>query len=80
MKLLGGILRGSKKIWFFMSQHRNNSVRGEMIDKKWFTSTGCEGCTQACQREWPQELTGIQFYNQRKSGEGEKVTFFLILE
>ena len=28
----------------------------------------------------PQELSGLQFYNQRKSGEGEKTTFFLILE
>ena len=26
------------------------------------------------------ELSGLQFYNQRKRGEGEKTTFFLILE
>ena len=28
----------------------------------------------------PCELGELQFYNQRKSGEGEKITFFLILE
>ena len=28
----------------------------------------------------PQELSVLQFYNQRKSGEGEKTTFFLILQ
>ena len=28
----------------------------------------------------PQELSGLQFYNERESGEGEKITFFLILE
>ena len=28
----------------------------------------------------PQELSGLQFYNQRKSAEGKKTTFFLILE
>ena len=27
----------------------------------------------------PQELSGLHFYNQKKSGEGEKTTFFLIL-
>ena len=34
------ISEGSEELWFFMSQHRKNSVRGRVIDKKWFIRIG----------------------------------------
>ena len=68
--------------WHFrcsVSMCRNNSVKGKVIDKKWFIRIGClwglhtggQGGTMS----W--ELTGLQFYNQRKSGQGEKKFFVL---
>ena len=33
-KPLGGISGGSKELRFFMSQHRKNSARGKVVDKK----------------------------------------------
>ena len=82
MKLLGGVSGGSEELQFFMSQRRKNSARGKVIDKKWFIRIGHLWGLQAGGREGatPQELSGLQFYNQRKSGEGEKTTFFFILE
>ena len=64
---------------FFMSQHRKNSVRGKMIDKKWLIRIGClwglqvGGWERGC-CAW--ELSGLQLYDQRKNGEGEKIIFF----
>ena len=73
---------GSRVLWFFMSQHRKNSARGKVIAKKWFIRIRCLWRLQAGGGEgaplW--ELSGLQFYNQRKSGEGEKTPFFFILE
>ena len=57
---------------FFMSQHRNNSARGKVVDKKWFirmlvrlTCGQMRGCSML-RTYW------LQLYNQRKSGEGER--------
>ena len=70
LKLLGGISGGSKDFWFFMSQHRKNSTRGKVIDKKWFIGVGCLWGLQvgrwAGVTLW--ELSGLQFYNQWKVG------------
>ena len=66
----------------FMSQHRKSSVRGKMMDKKWFIRIGCLWGLQVGERggAMPWELSGLQLYDQRKSGEREETTFFLILE
>ena len=34
------LMGGSEELRFFMSQHRKNSVRGKVIDKKWFITIG----------------------------------------
>ena len=44
-----------------------------------FIRIGCEFYKQVGKRMPPQELVGY-IYHQRKSGEGEKTMFFLILE
>ena len=51
-----------------------NSVRGKVIDK-WFIRIGCLWGLQVDGGEMPcREFTGLQFYNQRKSGEREKTS------
>ena len=73
------VFQGLWGSWFFMSQHRKNSVRGKMIEKKWFISRGClwglqvGGWGRGC-CAW--ELSGLQIYDQRKNGEGEKDHLF----
>ena len=81
VKLLGDVSGVSEEPWSFMSQHRKNSARGKVIAKKWFIRIWCLWSLQAGGGEgaslW--ELSGLQFYNQRKSGEGGKTSFFFIL-
>ena len=69
---LGGVLVLSDK----------SSMRGKVIDKKWLTRIRCLWGLQMGRQvgTTPWELSGLQFYNQRKSGEGGKTTFFLIFE
>ena len=59
VKLLRGVSGGSKKLWFFVSQHRKNSVWDKVIDKKRFIRTGLQAGRQECASPW--ELSGIQF-------------------
>ena len=58
---------------------RWHSARGKVIAKKWFIRLGHLWCLQVGRREdaVPWELSGLQFYYQRKSGEGEKTLSFL---
>ena len=67
MKLSSVLLGGSEELWSFMSQCRNNSARGKVIDKNWFIRIGCLWDLQAGRQEVaaPQELTGLQLYNQK---------------
>ena len=74
-------VQGPQELWSFISQCRKNSARGKVIDKRWLIRIGP---LRGLQAGWwedvtPQELTGLQFYNQRKSGEWEK-SFFVFLE
>ena len=52
----------------FISQHRKNSVRGKVIDKKWFTSIGCLWGLQVGGQEGaaPKNLVGCSFIIKRK--------------
>ena len=67
-------VQGPQELWSFMSQCRKNSARGKVIDKRWFIRIEPLRGLQAGRWEdvTPQELTGLQFYNQSKSGEREK--------
>ena len=60
-----------------MCQHGESSVRGKVIDKKWFIRT--EHLWGLHTGRWegavPWELSGLPFYNHRNSREGEKTTF-----
>ena len=81
MKLLGGVSESSKEpgpLWFSTEK---NSARAHLRDK-WFIRISHLWGLEAGGRGGvaPQELTKIQFYNQRKSGDGEITTFFLILD
>ena len=74
MKPLGGVLGASEELWFLKSQRRKNSVRGKVIDKKWFIRMGRLWGLPAGRWEGaiPRELSGLQFYNQRKVGRGKR--------
>ena len=65
-----------------MSLHRKSSARGKVVDKKWFIRIRRLWGWQADKQEgaMPWELSGPQFYKQRKSGEEENTFFFLILQ
>ena len=60
---------------------RKNSVRDKVINEKWFIRIGRLWSLQVDGWEdaTPPKITGLQFYNQRKSVEAEK-TFFVFLE
>ena len=64
----------SKELQSFMSQHRKNSTRGKVIDKKWFIRDRRWWDLQAGGREGatPWEVSGLQLYHQRKCGVGKK--------
>ena len=83
LKLFGGILGGSKELQdhspLCLSTEKN-SARGKVIDKKQFIRIGQLWALQVGRQEVPPwELSGLQFYNQRKSEEREKTTFFSFL-
>ena len=81
VSLLDGV-SGASELWCFMSQHRKNSARSKVLEKKWLIRIGhlwglqVDGWGDAT--SW--KLSEVQFYNQWKSGKGEKIFFFLILE
>ena len=81
-KLLGVILGVSKELWYHSPLCLNtekNLARGKVRDK-WFFRIGHERFTSGQVRKTAsQNLLGLQFYNQSKSGEGEK-NFFDLLE
>ena len=72
--------RCSGELQFFTSMCRKNPVRGRVIDKKRFIRIRCSWDLKVGRWEGaiPQGLSGLQFYNQRKRGEGVKITLFLI--
>ena len=67
-------VQGPQELWSFMSQCRKNSARDKVIDKRWFIRIEPLRGLQAGRWEdvTPQELTGLQFYNQSKSGRGRR--------
>ena len=59
----------------FMSQHIKDSAKGTGIEKKWFIRRRhLWGLQVGGWEDAAQALSGLQFYNQRKSVEGEKTT------
>ena len=83
LKLFGGILGGSKELQYHSPlclSTEKNSARGKVIDKKQFIRIGHLWVLKVGRQEVPPwELSGLQFYNQRKSEEKEKTTFFSFL-
>ena len=74
--VLKRVSQGSEELQYHSSlclSAEKNSARGKMIDKKWFIRTGLLWGLQSGQvrNATPWELSWLQFYNQRKSGEGE---------
>ena len=63
----------STELQSFIPQHRKNSVRGKVIDKKWFSSIGCLWGLQVGGQEGaaPKNLVGCSFIIKRTVGEGE---------
>ena len=75
-KLLSVILGGSKELWYHSPLCLNtekNLARGK-VREKWFIRIGHLWALQAGRQEdaAPWELTGLQVYNQKKSGVGEE--------
>ena len=63
-------------LYSFMSQHRKNSVKGKVIDKKWFIRIGCLWGLQAGRREMPhpRNLLGYSFIIKGKVGRGRRTS------
>ena len=53
-----------------------NSVRGKVIAKRWFIRITCLWGLQAGRQggAMPQDLTGLEFYNQRKNERGRRTS------
>ena len=70
LKWFGGISGGFRELWSLMSQHRKNPARGRVVGKKWLMRIGCLWGLQMGQQEGAmcQELSGLWFYNHRRSG------------